>query len=164
MTYFQRTAFCVFIIKILLITNLYAHDEKLMPGGRPDGHAPIGVMGDHMHKKGEYMMSYRYMTMNMGGLLDGSDDISETSALNYTRGDGTTHRIIPDSMDMQMHMLGFMYGYNDTITLMGMINYNEKDMTNNTYNMMGTTKVGKFSAHTEGFGDSSISTLIKTFK
>ena len=161
MTYFQRTAFCVFIIKILLITNLYAHDEKLMPGGRPDGHAPIGVMGDHMHKKGEYMMSYRYMTMNMDGLLDGGDDVSETSALNYTRGDGTTHRIIPDSMDMQMHMLGFMYGYNDTITLMGMINYNEKDMTNNTYNMMGTTKVGKFSAHTGGFGDSSISTLIK---
>ena len=75
MTYFQRTAFCVFIIKILLITNLYAHDEKLMPSGRPDGHAPIGVMGDHMHKKGEYMMSYRYMTMNMGGLLDGGDDI-----------------------------------------------------------------------------------------
>lgn len=161
MTYFQRTAFCVFIIKILLITNLYAHDEKLMPGGRPDGHAPIGVMGDHMHKKGEYMMSYRYMTMNMEGLLDGGDDISETSALSYARGDGTTHRIIPDSMHMHMHMLGFMYGYNDSITLMGMINYNEKDMTNNTYNMMGTTKVGKFSAHTGGFGDSSISTLIR---
>ena len=34
-------------------------------------------------------------------------------------------------------------------------------MTNNTYNMMGTTKVGKFSAHTGGFGDSSISTLIR---
>ena len=50
MTYFKRTAFCVLIIKILLISNLYAHDEQLMPGGRPDGHAPIGVMGDHMHK------------------------------------------------------------------------------------------------------------------
>ena len=41
------------------------------------------------------------------------------------------------------------------------LNYNEKDMTNNTYNMAGTTKIGKFSAHTGGFGDSSISTLIR---
>ena len=32
--------------------------------GRPDGHAPIPVMGDHMHGKGEWMFSYRYMYMN----------------------------------------------------------------------------------------------------
>ncbi|MEL7333685.1 MAG: hypothetical protein AAFN12_15670 [Cyanobacteria bacterium J06560_2] len=28
---------------------------------RPDSHAPIGVMGDHTHEKGEFMLSYRYM-------------------------------------------------------------------------------------------------------
>ena len=61
MTYLKTIALSVLLIKFLLITNLYAHDEKLMPGGRPDSHAPIGVMGDHMHKEGEYMISYRYM-------------------------------------------------------------------------------------------------------
>ena len=34
---------------------------------RPDGHAPISVMGDHMHAMGEWMVSYRYMTMDMEG-------------------------------------------------------------------------------------------------
>ncbi|MEL7113935.1 MAG: transporter, partial [Pseudomonadota bacterium] len=28
-------------------------------------HAPIGVMADHRHKKGEWMFSYRYMYMDM---------------------------------------------------------------------------------------------------
>lgn len=161
MTFLNKIALSILIVKFILITNLYAHEDKIMSGGRPDGHAPIGVMGDHMHKKGEYMMSYRYMRMNMDGLLDGSDNVTESAALSYSRGDGTTHRVIPESMEMDMHMLGFMYGYNDNITLMGMVNFIEKDMTNHTYNMMGTTKVGKFSAHTSGFGDSSISSLIK---
>ena len=30
-------------------------------------HAPIGVMADHFHKKGESMISLRYGSMNMDG-------------------------------------------------------------------------------------------------
>ena len=40
---------------------------------RPDGHAPIGVMGDHRHEAGEIMFSYRFMYMNMDGSRDGAD-------------------------------------------------------------------------------------------
>ena len=47
-----------------------------MDSFRPDGHAPISVMGDHMHAMGEWMVSYRYMTMDMKGLLKGSDDVT----------------------------------------------------------------------------------------
>ena len=36
-------------------------------GVRADSHAPIGVMGDHMHAKGEWMVSYRFMRMAMSG-------------------------------------------------------------------------------------------------
>ena len=32
---------------------------------RPDSHAPIGVMGDHLHHKGGLMVSLRYMDMMM---------------------------------------------------------------------------------------------------
>ena len=38
---------------------------------RPDGHAPIGVMGDHFHKQGEWMFSYCYMHMRMEDNRDG---------------------------------------------------------------------------------------------
>ncbi|MBL1433504.1 MAG: hypothetical protein COB94_008715 [Gammaproteobacteria bacterium] len=34
----------------------HAHNWDL---GVPDSHAPMGVMGDHNHKVGELMLSYR---------------------------------------------------------------------------------------------------------
>ena len=39
-------------------------------------HAPIGVMADHRHAKGEWMLSYRFMRMNMDGNRDGRDSLS----------------------------------------------------------------------------------------
>lgn len=48
-----------------------------------DDHAPIGVMGDHMHKKGEWMLGYRYMHMEMDGLRDGTSNVSTTEAASY---------------------------------------------------------------------------------
>jgi len=32
---------------------------------KPNSHAPISMMGDHIHKKNEFMFSYRKMIMNM---------------------------------------------------------------------------------------------------
>ncbi len=34
---------------------------------RPDGHAPLGVMADHTHEAGEWMLSFRDMHMRMDG-------------------------------------------------------------------------------------------------
>ena len=54
--------------KILLLATtasiLNAH-EGPWTAGRPDGHAPITVMGEHMHAMGEWMLSYRFMSMDM---------------------------------------------------------------------------------------------------
>ncbi|MEQ8937882.1 MAG: hypothetical protein RLT30_04205, partial [Gammaproteobacteria bacterium] len=41
-----------------------------------DSHAPIGVMGDHMHSKGEWMLSYRYMYMEMAGNRIGENSVT----------------------------------------------------------------------------------------
>jgi len=56
------------LISISLFSLSSAH-EGPWTAARPDGHAPISVMGDHMHKMGEWMVSYRYMSMEMEGLL-----------------------------------------------------------------------------------------------
>ncbi|MEC9283173.1 MAG: hypothetical protein VX642_10700, partial [Bdellovibrionota bacterium] len=61
--------FC--LISILISFNLYAHISD-----RVDGHAPIGVMADHSHNKGEMMASYRLMQMDMDGIINGSDEWS----------------------------------------------------------------------------------------
>lgn len=65
------------VVDIVLATAMspvFASDNWV--GARPDGHAPIGVMGDHTHKTGEWMFSYRYMQMHMDGNRDGTDHFS----------------------------------------------------------------------------------------
>ena len=80
------------------------------------GNAPIGVMGDHLHPDGEWMVSYRYMFMRMDKNYDGSDSISDAEVL------GSGYMVAPTDMDMEMHMLGIMYAPTDWLTLMGMVN------------------------------------------
>lgn len=116
--------------------------------GRPDGHAPISVMGDHMHGKGEWMFSYRYMYMNMDGLKRGSADTSTDNAL-------ADYMVTPTKMPMKMHMLGAMFAPTDRLTLMGMINYTELKMDHLT--RMGTT----FTVSSSGFGDLIIAGIYK---
>lgn len=82
---------------------------------RPDAHAPIGVMGDHTHQKGEIMLSYRAMDMKMAGNRTGNNRVSQASL--YADG----FLIAPLSMDMTMHMLGIMYAPSDQLTLMAML-------------------------------------------
>ena len=89
---------------------------------RADSHAPIGVMGDHNHHQGEAMISYRYMNMKMDSLFNGSNEISlETAEAQYMMN--------PLDMNMQMHMLGGMWGFTNNMTLMAMIGYRDNSMT-----------------------------------
>ena len=68
----------ILLISTLLFSLSSAH-EGPWTAARPDGHAPISVMGDHMHKMGEWMVSYRYMTMDMEGLLKESNSVTASS-------------------------------------------------------------------------------------
>jgi len=135
---------------------------------RADSHAPIGVMGDHFHKRGEWMLSYRYMSMRMAGNLDGSDaidpDTIATTVPNRFFGmpmQPPTLRIVPVDMDMEMHMLGLMYAPSDRVTLMLMSNYITKEMNHITYaGPAGTDVGGEFRTRTSGLGDTSLTALV----
>ncbi len=139
-----------------------------MADSRADSHAPIGVMGDHLHKKGEWMLSYRFMSMSMKDNLLGTNSISPdqiaTTIPNRffgTPGQPPTLRVVPLEMTMNMHMLGMMYAPSDRVTLMAMLNYLDSDMDHVTYmGGMGTNVVGNFTTETSGLGDGSVSALI----
>lgn len=138
--------------KLLLLATsvsiLNAH-EGPWTAGRPDGHAPITVMGDHMHAMGEWMLSYRYMSMDMDGLLKGSDNVSTTSMLTKNGGE---YVMLPTAMSMDMHMLGAMFAVSDKWTLMTMLNYLDNDMDMDME--MGAMKtVMKSSVASSGLGD-----------
>jgi len=153
-----------------LPANLYAHDSVVPPGTaitvssdhhggvRADGHAPIGVMGDHMHKAGEFMLSYRFMRMDMAGNRIGTDEVSPEEIVTTV----PTLRVVPTEMPMNMHMFGAMYAPSDWLTLMAMVNYIDKSMDHLTFQgMSGTTRLGTFTTESEGFGDTSLTALIR---
>ena len=141
-------------------------------GMRADSHAPIGVMGDHMHHKGEWMLSYRYMKMDMDGSQDGKSDISPTEIATTIANpffgmpmQPPTLRVVPTQMTMKMHMFGFMYAPSDWLTLMVMASYLQKDMNHITFmGGMGTTVLGGFETRSSGFGDTKVSGLIKMYQ
>lgn len=122
--------------------------------GRPDGHAPIQVMGDHTHSKGEIMLSYRFMLMNMDGNGDGTDEISTASLL---RPNGGAYMVAPETMPMQMHMLGAMYAVSDDLTLMLMLPYQSSEMDHVT--AMG----GTFTTESSGLGDIKLSGMYNVY-
>ncbi|MBT6579458.1 MAG: transporter [Cellvibrionales bacterium] len=119
-------------------------------------HAPIGVMGDHMHKKGEWMFSYRYMSMSMEGNLQDDNSVAPETIVSS----GLPLRVVPIDMTTDMHMLGAMYAPNDQLTLMLMVNYIEKEMDHLTFQgMSGITRLGVFTTETSGMGDTKIGAL-----
>ncbi|NER14532.1 transporter [Leptobacterium flavescens] len=145
----------IYLAIILLATGMiYAQEnenkDQKWSGSRPDGHAPISVMGDHTHGKGEWMVSYRYMYMNMEDLKLGSDDVPFSAAL-------AEYMVTPTSMPMNMHMLGVMYAPSNRVTLMVMGNYISQEMDHVT--RMG----GTFTTSSSGIGDTKVSAFYKFF-
>lgn len=89
--------------------------------------SPAGVMLGHVHYKGQWMLSYKYMHMEMNGLQNKASTISDEKifAANYA--------MSPQKMSMQMHMLMAMYGITDKITVMAMGNFVANTMEMKAY-------------------------------
>ncbi len=134
-------------------------------GPRPDSHAPIGVMGDHLHSKGEFMLSYRHMGMQMEGHRVGENRV--TAHQVYQRGFSSA----AESMDMEMDMFGAMYAPSDKVTLMLMAHHIESEMsmvanphaTMDDHGEHGGNGMNMSHA-TSGWGDTSLTALVRGFE
>ncbi|MEM7363820.1 MAG: hypothetical protein AAF525_07330 [Pseudomonadota bacterium] len=145
---------CRIVTFLLLLTS-----SSLLRADRADAHAPIGVMGDHTHKAGEWMLSYRVMAMEMAGHRVGMERVPLDAVLRSGPGDtGGDSRgeyaIAPTEMRMTMQMLGVMWAPTDAVTLMAMLPMINNDMSHVT--AMGA----EFSTRSSGIGDISVSALL----
>jgi len=120
---------------------------------------PAGVMLSHVHSKGEWMFSYRYMNMATRGMEQNRTAISNEQIYNQ-------YLYSSDRMSMGMHMLMAMYGVSERLTLMAMVEYKQSSM--NMIGPEGTTHIhngvlmSSSMAHnmkTLGFGDVSLTAL-----
>jgi len=112
-------------------------------------HAPIGVMGDHVHPAGEWMLSVRAMHMRMDGLSNNGRDVSRSEL--FAQG----YMVAPLEMDMDMLMIGGMYGVTDRLTLTAMVPWIENSMDHVTGG--GT----HFELQSSGLGDVQLGGLLK---
>lgn len=83
---------------------------------------PPGLMIVHLHNKNEWMISYRYMHMQMSGLMSGTNSIEKENVF-------TTYLMAPENMRMDMHMIMAMYGITDRLTLMTMTGFSVNNMS-----------------------------------
>lgn len=139
------------IAALLASTNLSAHNYDL---GRPDSHAPYGVMGDHLHKTGEFMFSYRFMRMEMDDNAVGSDTISDAEVFT-----SQGFPVAPTRMTMDMHMFGAMYAPSDKLTLMAMLPLLDISMDHLVVPMNV-----RFTTETSGIGDIKLGGLYSLYK
>jgi hypothetical protein len=117
-------------------------------------------MGDHTHREGGWMLSYRYMNMKMDGIRSGTKRVSSQNifAENYA--------VAPKNMTMQMQMLSMMYAPTNQLTLMAMANYIDTTMNHQVdpavAGMINGGDSG-FATESSGFGDIKLSALYRFY-
>lgn len=126
-------------------------------GDQVDPHAGHDMSGHDMsmasrskHGAGMWMLEYRYMRMNMDGLLDGTDSVAAANAVNSA---GVPYEMLPTTMSMDMHMLMAMYGITNDLSAMAMGNYLNNVMSMEMHH--GTTAMHN-DMETSGIGDTQL--------
>mgnify|MGYP003387071553 CR=1 FL=1 len=141
-------AMSVFVIlSLLFFSSANAHDAP-----KPDGHAPIGVMGDHLHKQGQWMVGYRFKSTSTKGLRNGNNDVSNDTVL-AAFGEAAT------KTTMDMHMFELMYGVSNDLTLMVMPQFMEMSMLHQSRHGGGHSHRHEVSS----FGDTEVTGLYSLF-
>jgi hypothetical protein len=142
---FMYKALALALLVLIFIPMANAHDWD---SARPDSHAPIGVMGDHTHKAGEWMASYRFRRMRGSGLRSSfSDSVSPSSVLS-------SYMVAPEKMTRDVNMLGFMYAPIDQATFTFMVPYIDQSMEGRNRMMQET------SSASSGVGDLKLASIV----
>jgi hypothetical protein len=144
-----RSPLIAWLMPLLLGTGIPVSAQE-WSSARPDGHAPLGVMGDHTHERGEVMVSYRFMPMRMTGNRDGTDELPAASVL-------ARFPVAPLRMQMSMHMVGAMVAPSERLTLMGMLPIIDRAMDHRT------RAGGQFATSAAGVGDIKLAALLRLF-
>lgn len=146
--YLSSVMLCV----IVLFTHQSIFAHKHTHHARADGHAPAGVMFDHMHGKGGLMIGYNAQFMqHSGNWLHSTKKVNPPQSPNYM--------MYGDNHKMYMHMLHVMYAPTDNITFTLMPMYTSMNMD------MRQANDGSFSNKhkNHGWGDTIIGASYRIF-
>jgi hypothetical protein len=135
-----------------------------------DKHAPAGLMSDHVHEPGEFMVEYKYMNMFMEDNRRGSRTLSDRDTLTAGQAMGTNFGATPTQMTMEMHMIHFMYGLTEDVTAYAMPMLTSLTMDhirgpgNPAVGASLTPLFSEFTTHNSGFDDTVFGALWRVHK
>ncbi|NOX91937.1 MAG: hypothetical protein GXP18_05665 [Gammaproteobacteria bacterium] len=163
MFFLNRLFYNVIILILFLVSGyLYAEEMDHSQHGENNNTSSHGSHDTatssmhihHEHGTGGFMFEYKFMRMNMKGLLDGTNNVSSNSISAAQTGSmgpspGFDYRMSPTKMTMDMHMFMGMYGISEKTSIMGMFHYlnNDMDMVmhmpmGNMFGSMDTSGIG----------------------
>ena len=119
----SRTArrLCMVALTAIPLSATAAEQRSLLS---PADHGPAGLMADHMHGQGEFMIGYRYMFSRSGStILNGEDEVFDPTLA------AAGFSTVPTEMRMHMHMLDLMYAPRDWLTFMVMPQWMRMEMS-----------------------------------
>jgi hypothetical protein len=134
-----------------------------------DKHGPAGIIGDHIHRRGEWMVEYKYMNMFMEDNRLGKNTISDEAAIGPLGGpagiavDGiqTNVEAAPTQMTMQMHMAHIMYGATDDISLYTVVMLPSLSMDHVRGDANPAGRGSAFTTQNSGLGDTALGALLR---
>ncbi|MFG0256234.1 MAG: transporter [Rhodopirellula sp. JB053] len=149
-------------LSVATLTNASAHDDFR---SRADKHAPAFLMGDHVHKPGEWMVEYKYMNMYMDDNRIGTQTVSDADAIAYgaTSNPVTNRMATPQQMTHEMHMLHIMRGMTEDVTFYTMIMLPSITMDHLRGPGAGLMEGRTFTTHNSGFGDTTLGALMRLY-
>lgn len=151
------------LLLLLASTATVASADSSNRRSLADKHAPAGIMGDHLHEAGEWMVEYRYMNMYMEDNRIGDRTVSDAEAIAFgATSDPVTNRgATPTDMTMEMHMVHVMYGASDDVTLYTMLML--PSLTMDHLRGPANPETGTFTTHNSGFGDTAFGALLRLY-
>jgi hypothetical protein len=116
---------------------------------------------DHSLQQREMLVGYQYMNMEMRGIGKGTSDVGREEFFA-----STSFTVAPLDMDMEMHMLHFMYSPAEDWTLMLMAPYTKLRMKHEMRmgGGMGMATAVRFRTDNSGIGDLELSALNTVFE
>jgi hypothetical protein len=135
-------------------------DSIVATGQRADEHGPAGIMGEHVHKRGEVMLGLIWQHDNYGGAnRSGTRSIADTAIAAA----GFTART--RAMTMDMAMLHLMWAPNDRVTFTVMPMWMRMEMTMLGIGASGHGHHGPMPGETmrhtvSGIGDTELGALV----
>ncbi len=153
------------------------HSKHKMEGAQKSSSSnEVGIVIHHQHETGKWMFGYKYMSMYMDGLIQGTSvregdaKVSSKEISRAMMGSPPTaianfeYLMAPEDMTMQMHMLMGMYGYSEKISLMVMTNYIQNDMNMVMHMGNATTIMNTMYSQmaTSGIGDTYLTAMINS--